>query len=1147
MSSSSMDETDFQAKTRRFLENMERIKREVYEDNVNQTFEEQIIEELDVEERGFEETIHMADVKWQLPKMVTPKREDIPVEVAGPHISEIVSERPVGREVTSSREVSVASGRPIQSLVAPQTMPLHESTLNLIGTQETRAVLTPGSDKLSVVVVENKPATRTAVLGAVRRDDDSLGVVNDVVCDVVVPDTPFQHLECAIPKTRQETRALPLEHELHVEHALHTEGQVPEAVETSVDFVVPDLRRVSSVPRRESKVLPSTLRDLEDEEVERLVATDEHHVAREQKIAVDLSMSFKSLTDQSWVNSSLQYTPSGVTRELTISPTVEVSTFECYLDTVKEPRIFTETKIVEITHLAPAEEITKEIETIHESEIIRSSYEVSQIETLAKVVPKEVFVNLLSETVAEEKVETTTEVTPRVPVESDVLIDLVKPKKSIHSEGLPVVLATITDERVEVPYSVKIPEHYAIELITSVDSTERDFKVDVDISPGEDILETTEVNLETMKETEVLFDLQMTVKQPDLFKEEAVVDVQIPQTSTSQILVELEEEQSGYEIYETTAEVLKESEVPLGLEEVSLTIDRVVTEESTQNVLSTMDIDVKSPEISEIILEMKIPDKSDSDTVVIQTESVIEVVETLLHQREKSPPTISVKVEELPGVSKVLNLLVDQPKEKLAEVVETKELKVPDIQEMSTSTTSSDLQFHVESKVPGHEFRSEVIEDESPIEMVELGFAPRPGQRRVSDVVLELRRTSVTPKPETTASPLSEETIPSETVVESVAVNVDKALECLETSKVNLPNKQAENICYTSLQDQRLVSEHVGDLEKPGLDVLALESKPTDVKISKPKSISEPKVNEGFMSEISQTIEGERKEVNIEIEEVLGAPMQISEIVVEKNINQEAEIILDYRESKVVSELDLDVSDQPDALYSTELIKRIEEPKKEILVEIKTVDVVPTVEHISELFTQTDRQIDEVTLELDIPQVMRSEQEILLSHTSEVNVEVTPHVVEEIMFTTEITKESPKPMHELIVELVKEDIILEKVEETKPTTANVTEEFEVITDLKISSVRKDEDTVLVSTTLEGNFEDITLELVPDRIITVEKVELPTEAEIFVEISEDASELKPERVEGYLQLKRNLSLKPLQQNMRYRLFLLKKHLKKHWFY
>jgi len=79
-STSSMDETDFQAKTRRFLENMEKLRKEIQEERVSQKFEEEIVEELVVDEQAFEETIQMADVKWQLSRRISPKREDVPIE-----------------------------------------------------------------------------------------------------------------------------------------------------------------------------------------------------------------------------------------------------------------------------------------------------------------------------------------------------------------------------------------------------------------------------------------------------------------------------------------------------------------------------------------------------------------------------------------------------------------------------------------------------------------------------------------------------------------------------------------------------------------------------------------------------------------------------------------------------------------------------------------------------------------------------------------------------------------------------------------------------------------------------------------------------------------------------------------------------------
>jgi len=40
-----MDETDFQAKTKRFLENMEKLRKEIHEEHVTKKFEEELIDE----------------------------------------------------------------------------------------------------------------------------------------------------------------------------------------------------------------------------------------------------------------------------------------------------------------------------------------------------------------------------------------------------------------------------------------------------------------------------------------------------------------------------------------------------------------------------------------------------------------------------------------------------------------------------------------------------------------------------------------------------------------------------------------------------------------------------------------------------------------------------------------------------------------------------------------------------------------------------------------------------------------------------------------------------------------------------------------------------------------------------------------------
>ena len=71
VSTSSMDDGEFQTRTQRFLENMEKLRQEIREDTETQDYEEELVEELEIEEQGFEETVQMADVKWQYQQRVT--------------------------------------------------------------------------------------------------------------------------------------------------------------------------------------------------------------------------------------------------------------------------------------------------------------------------------------------------------------------------------------------------------------------------------------------------------------------------------------------------------------------------------------------------------------------------------------------------------------------------------------------------------------------------------------------------------------------------------------------------------------------------------------------------------------------------------------------------------------------------------------------------------------------------------------------------------------------------------------------------------------------------------------------------------------------------------------------------------------------
>ena len=71
VSTSSMDEGEFQTRTQRFLENMEKMRQEIREETELEDYEEEVVEELEIDEQGYEETVQMADVKWQYQKHVT--------------------------------------------------------------------------------------------------------------------------------------------------------------------------------------------------------------------------------------------------------------------------------------------------------------------------------------------------------------------------------------------------------------------------------------------------------------------------------------------------------------------------------------------------------------------------------------------------------------------------------------------------------------------------------------------------------------------------------------------------------------------------------------------------------------------------------------------------------------------------------------------------------------------------------------------------------------------------------------------------------------------------------------------------------------------------------------------------------------------
>ena len=134
ISTSSVDEVEFQKKTQRFLENMENLRKEIQEDITETEYQEEIVEELEIEEQGYEETIQMADVKWQFQKKALTEQMRISPDKTFEVIAAFRPEMPQEEEIHVETATAVMSKKRLSQVKPIQQQVSEEATQELFAT-----------------------------------------------------------------------------------------------------------------------------------------------------------------------------------------------------------------------------------------------------------------------------------------------------------------------------------------------------------------------------------------------------------------------------------------------------------------------------------------------------------------------------------------------------------------------------------------------------------------------------------------------------------------------------------------------------------------------------------------------------------------------------------------------------------------------------------------------------------------------------------------------------------------------------------------------------------------------------------------------------------------------------------------------------
>lgn len=127
------------------------------------------------QERGYEETIQMADVKWEIPKHIAPEHEDVPVERTEDALAKLTAEQPQLMEIMPDIGTALVEGLQPSRVLTQMTREKEEAAGDLFATGAEMTEQREISAELSQLWAELKPETRVQPL-TTRLDEEAAQV-----------------------------------------------------------------------------------------------------------------------------------------------------------------------------------------------------------------------------------------------------------------------------------------------------------------------------------------------------------------------------------------------------------------------------------------------------------------------------------------------------------------------------------------------------------------------------------------------------------------------------------------------------------------------------------------------------------------------------------------------------------------------------------------------------------------------------------------------------------------------------------------------------------------------------------------------------------------------------------------------------------
>ena len=327
ISTSSMDETEFVKKTQKFLQKMEEIRKEMHDEEITSTYEEEIVEEMEIEEQGFEETILMADVKWQIPKYVEPRQERVSPEKTEELQQQVNLDQMKQAEIEGQTFKAIVTPRRLSHVKAMEGPTGETASEDIVASgasfteqKETHVELahhTVAAQKPSRVepVTETfAPEAHEEMTGVVLQDTKGMDCTVDLAKPVVTPQRP--------------SHTLPVAEAPMAESAENLIGEASEAMqedEYTVELAQP------SVEAKKPTLVQMTM-EQHPEELTEDVTTVPSEQTKEEEIAMELTQPSVQAKKPTLVQMTMEQHPEELTEDVTSVPSEQTKEQEITME-----------------------------------------------------------------------------------------------------------------------------------------------------------------------------------------------------------------------------------------------------------------------------------------------------------------------------------------------------------------------------------------------------------------------------------------------------------------------------------------------------------------------------------------------------------------------------------------------------------------------------------------------------------------------------------------------------------------------------------------------------------------------------------------------------------------------------------------------